>query len=63
MIDKILTKLSLKKVRSRRFVVFVVGTVLIFLGKIDAYSFILLSAVYIGCGTVEKILAMRNGKN
>lgn len=62
MIDKILEKLSLTKVKSRRFLVFIVSVIMVIMGKIDSYSFVMIGAIYIGCGTFEKIAFMKGIK-
>jgi len=63
MIDKLLSKLSLNKIKSRRFMVFVVCSVFLGFAKIDQYVFAAVAAAYITNGTFEKIAYLKNGQN
>ncbi|MGB4463720.1 MAG: hypothetical protein WBI96_03490 [Candidatus Hydrothermia bacterium] len=52
----------MKKYFSRRFLVFVVATVLVALGRISDWVWFLTGITYISLNTIEKILS-KGGKN
>jgi hypothetical protein len=53
--------MRVEKYLSRRFIVFIVATVLVMLGKISDFVWLLTGIAYISLNTLEKILPMLKG--
>jgi hypothetical protein len=55
--------MKIQKYFSRRFIVFIVATILVMMGKISDWIWLLTGISYISLNTLEKILIKEGGKN